>query len=118
MNKVVALIGSIGLLVFEATGAGQTALRKPRHGPVRAEHHAVADTEGPFNALGATLFWGTWGYKFDRARLERNLQTLSDAGFDYVRVLGSVGGASWSDRETDPRWDDYDSVIAGLTDLA
>ena len=85
---------------------------------VRAEGRAVADAGGPFNALGATLFWGAWAYKFDRPRLERNLATLSAAGIDYVRVLGSVGGASWEDRETDPRWPDYDQIIARMTDLA
>ena len=87
-------------------------------GAVRAEGRAVADARGPFNALGATLFWGAWAYKSDRARLERNLKVLSEAGVDYVRVLGSVGGASWYDRETDPRWSDYDAIIAGMTDLA
>ncbi len=89
-----------------------------RTGLVRAEGRAVADAAGPFNALGATLFWGAWAYKFDRARLERNLEILSAAGIDYVRVLGSVGGASWEDRQTDPRWPDYDAIIAGMTDLA
>ena len=96
----------------------RSAQTRQPHGPVRAEGRAVADAAGPFNALGATLFWGAWGYKFDRPRLERNLQTLSAAGIDYVRVLGSVGGASWEDRETDPRWPDYDHIIAGMTDLA
>jgi hypothetical protein len=89
-----------------------------RTGPVRADRRVVADAAGPFNALGATLFWGAWAYKFDRARLERNLGVLSAAGIDYVRVLGSVGGASWEDRQTDPRWPDYDSIIAEMTDLA
>jgi len=98
-------------------------LQAPPHvgvpqGPVRAEGRAVADAGGPFNALGATLFWGGWGYKFDRTRLERNLAALQGSGVDYVRVLGSVGGASWEDRETDPRWKDYEDVIAGMTDLA
>ena len=87
-------------------------------GVIHAEGRAVADARGPFNALGATLFWGAWAYKFDRPRLERNLDTLSGAGIDYIRVLGSVGGASWEDRETDPRWPDYDQIIAGMTDLA
>jgi hypothetical protein len=95
-----------------------TASTRPAHGNVRADGRAVADDSGPFNALGATLFWGAWAYKFDRPRLERNLDTLSAAGIDYVRVLGSVGGASWEDRETDPRWPDYDQIIAGMTDLA
>jgi hypothetical protein len=100
---------------------GLIALGTPlnaRTGQVRADGRAVADAAGPFNALGATLFWGAWAYKFDRARLERNLEALSSAGIDYVRVLGSVGGASWEDRQTDPRWPDYDSIIAGITDLA
>jgi hypothetical protein len=116
MNTVVgpvrwaSLIVLIGLLGVEAAS--------PRRGPVRTEGYAVADAAGPFNALGATLFWGAWGYKFDRARLERNLAALSGAGVDYVRVLGAVGGTSWEDRETDPGWKDYDSVIAGMTDLA
>ena len=96
----------------------QSAPTRQAQGPVRAERRAVADAAGPFNALGATLFWGAWGYKFDRPRLERNLHTLSAAGIDYVRVLGSVGGAGWEDRETDPRWPDYDRIIAGMTDLA
>jgi hypothetical protein len=85
---------------------------------VRAEGRAVADAAGPFNALGATLFWGAWAYKFDRPRLERNLESLRASGVDYVRVLGSVGGTSWEDRLTDPRWPDYDAIIAGMTDLA
>ena len=89
-----------------------------RAGQVRADGRAVADAAGPFNALGATLFWGAWAYKLDRPRLERNLEVLSAAGIDYVRVLGSVGGASWEDRQTDPRWTDYDAIIAGMTDLA
>ena len=47
---------------------------------------------GPSMPSARALFWGAWGYKFDRERLERNLQVLSDAGVDYIRVLGSVGG--------------------------
>ena len=85
---------------------------------VRIHRRAVADAAGPFNALGGTLFWAAWAYKFDRVRLDRNLEALSGAGIDYIRVLGSVGGASWEDRQTDPRWPDYDAIIAGVTDLA
>jgi hypothetical protein len=87
-------------------------------GQVHASGRAVADARGPFTALGATLFWGAWGYKFDRPRLERALSALAEADVDYVRVLGSVGGETWQDRQTDPRWEDYDETIAGLTDLA
>jgi hypothetical protein len=98
---------------------------------------SFADDRGPFLALGATLFWGPWGYKFDRERLERTLRFLAEHNVDYVRVLGQVGTPddpddSWSDRPIDPRWNDpcpasgdapptcgtYDDVIAGFTDLA
>src|SRR5688500_4738913 len=106
----------IGLVASDAFHAQSP--RPPRRGPVRVDGRAIADAGGPFNALGATLFWGAWGYRSDRARLERNLGVLRDAGVDYIRVLGSVGGTSWADREADPRWNDYDAVIAGLTDLA
>jgi len=116
MNNVVRPFRWASLIVLIGLFGAEAAL--PPRGPVRAEGRAVADAGGPFNALGATLFWGGWGYKFDRARLERNLAALQGAGVDYVRVLGSVGGASWEDRETDPRWKDYEGVIAGLTDLA
>ena len=113
----------IGLMALEpGFRAGATARQTPppaatRSGQVRIDGRAVADAAGPFNALGATLFWGAWAYRSDRARLERNLGVLSAAGIDYVRVLGSVGGTSWEDRQTDPRWNDYDAIIAGLTDL-
>ena len=68
------------------------------------------------------MFFGAWAYKNDRARLERNLATLSRNGFDYVRVLGVVGDVkprdSWDGRESDWRDPDYRKTIAGLTDLA
>ena len=98
MQYVTVLL--IGLLTLDASAL------TPRTGAVRGDKHAVADAGGAFNALGATLFWGAWGYKFDRPRLERNLGVLSAAGVDYLRVLGSVGGTSWEDRQTEPRWSD------------
>jgi hypothetical protein len=109
--SVILLIGSI------VAGLGGRARSAPE-GVVRTDGHAVADARGPFNALGATLFWGAWAYEFDRARLERNLAALGDAGVDYIRVLGSVGGRTWEDRPVDPRSQNYEAVIAGLTDLA
>ncbi len=115
------LIGVLGVGTLQAVQGGLAGPSKPeqrREGGVRIARRAVADAGGPFNALGATLFWGAWGYKFDRARLERNLESLRSAGIDYIRVLGSVGGPGWDDRETDPRWEDYEEVISGLTDLA
>jgi len=124
MRNVVGRVGRASLIVLIGLFSAGVALlaqggdRRPPSGPVRALGHAVGDADGPFNALGATLFWGAWGYKFDRTRLERNLAAMNNAGVDYIRVLGSVGGPGWTDREADPRWTDYDMVIAGLTDLA
>lgn len=93
-----------------------------RGGVVRLEGRSLVDDGGPFNALGATMMWAAWGYKFDRARLEQNLQFLSDHGYHYIRALGVVGDYEqedyWEGREIDWRWPDYAEVIAGLTDLA
>lgn len=112
-----ALAPSISRVGAVIAQAHQNAQKTARPGPVRNQGRAVADAAGQFNALGATFFWGAWGYKFERAKLERNLATLKAAGIDYVRVLGSVGGASWADRQTDPGWNDYDAIISGMTDL-
>lgn len=125
----------VALAVVFASGAAQPPPRAG--GIVHGRGASFVDDRGPFLALGATLFWGPWGYKFDRARLERTLQFLAEHDVDYVRVLGQVGTPddpddSWSDRPIDPRWDDpcpasgkapptcgtYDEVIAGFTDLA
>lgn len=93
-----------------------------RGGPVRLEGNAVADDGGRFVALGASMFWAAWAYRNDRPRLERDLAFLSENGFDYIRALGVVGSPDeadfWDGREIDWRWEDYDAVIAGLTDLA
>jgi hypothetical protein len=111
-----AMVGAV--VVALAVSGVATSTAEARKGRVRAQGRSVADAGGQFNALGATLFWGAWGYKFDRPRLERNLEALKTAGVDYIRVLGSVGGESWEDRPADPRWPDYDAIIAGLTDFA
>jgi hypothetical protein len=92
--------------------------RKAPRGTVRVEGGVLVDDDGPFWAIGATYMAAPWFYKFDRARLERNLAFLAGRGIDYVRVLGEVGGPFWQGREIDPRWPDYDQVVAGLTDLA
>lgn len=86
-----------------------------RTGKVSLSGKALRDDQGEFFAIGATLFSAARWYKTDRARLERNLKTLAENGFDYARVLGTV---MWSGREIDPRWSDYADVISGLTDLA
>jgi hypothetical protein len=125
------------LVLAGAAGCGAGAQKGPQ-GIVHGRGAAFADDRGPFLPLGATFFWGPWGYKFDRGRLERHLQFLAERGVDYVRVLGQVGAPgrdpedSWSDRPIDPRWNDpcpesgegpatcgtFDQVIAGFTDLA
>ncbi len=93
-----------------------------RSGLVRLTGNALEDDLGTFNALGTTMFWAAWGYKYDRPKLEANLAFLQAHGFDYIRALGVVGDYEnadyWDGREIDWHWEDYDQVIAGLTDLA
>ncbi|HET6585731.1 MAG TPA: NBR1-Ig-like domain-containing protein, partial [Nannocystaceae bacterium] len=93
-----------------------------RSGPVRLEGRSFVDDGGPFVALGATMMWGAWGYRNDRARLEENLAFLADNGFHYVRALGVVGDPNgedfWDGREIDFHWPDYADVIRGFTELA
>lgn len=88
-----------------------------RAGPVRLCGRAVCDDGGPFNALGVSLFWGAWGYKFDTGRLEKNLAAIAGTA-DYIRVIGDVGPDGWSDRETNPSWPDYRRIVERLTDVA
>jgi hypothetical protein len=101
---------------------------------VRGDRRAFVDAGGPFLARGASLFWALWGYQHDRERLGRNLSTLRDWGFDYIRVLGVVGAPgerpgpvcgprvsgcdSWRDRRLDPTASTYPQDIADLTDWA
>ena len=123
----------IAVLVAGCAGA-QTREQRPA-GIVRGEGAAFADARGTWLPVGVTLFWAPWGYKFDRARLERDLALLAEFDVDYIRVLGQVGvpgdpADGWSDRLIDPGWADacgsaakstcgtYDEVAAGLTDLA
>jgi hypothetical protein len=69
------------------------------------------DDGGPFNALGTSLFWALWGEAHDADRLDANLSWLAARGVDYVRVLGTVGGESWSDRVIDGRAPDYWATV-------
>jgi hypothetical protein len=86
-----------------------------RHGPVRLEGHALADDDGPFPALGATLFWALWAEKHDPEKLERNLAYLAAHRVDYIRILTMVGnGAIWADRRIVPQDGDYWSVVDRL----
>lgn len=104
-----------------SAGSGGVATGK-RTGLVGLDQGSLSDDQGRFNALGATLMWGAWGFKNDKARLEQNLEYLSQHGFHYVRALGVVGDYDnpdyWDGREIDWRWPDYADVIAGFTDLA
>jgi len=89
-----------------------------RPGAPRASGRVYVDDAGAFNPVGASLFWGLWGWKNDQARTRQNLACLAGlanapAGCptikiaDYVRVLASVQGRSWEDRETRADWPDY-----------
>lgn len=93
-----------------------------RAGKVRLDGHTLRDDDGPFQALGASLFWAAWAYRHDRPRLEAALALLQQNGFHYIRALGVVGDPQrpdcWDGREIDRTWPDYDAVIAGVTDLA
>lgn len=99
-----------------------TAIAPPkapaRRGLVRLEGRAFADDGGPYLAVGASLFWATWGYRHDRPRLERNLKFLADRGVDYIRVLGVVGPRGWADRTVSAVDPQLETTWGGLTDLA
>jgi hypothetical protein len=114
------LLSLIAVVMLLAGGMATLAreFERPRGGLVRACGRALCDDGGPWPALGASLFWAVWGYKFDRPRLEANLKFLADHDFDYIRVLGELGGPHWNDRQVDPRWPDYDRIVGELTDLA
>lgn len=91
-------------------------------GAVGLQGHSLVDADGPFNALGASLFWAAWAYKHDKPKLEAALAWLRDHHFEAIRALGVVGDPngpdSWDGREIVFAWPDYAEVIAGVTDLA
>jgi hypothetical protein len=88
-----------------------------RTGLVGLAHRTFVDGDGPYLAVGTSLFWALWGYEHDRARLERHLDYLSRQGIDYIRVFGVIG-PRWADRVVDPRDRAWDANLAGLLDLA
>ena len=112
----VLLLSAVSLIaVFDASSASDAAETLPaRTGPVRLDGPAFADDQGPWNPLGATLFWALWGEKHDPERLDRNLAHLASHEVDYIRMLGMVGAPSWEDRTIDPDWPDYWEVAARL----
>jgi hypothetical protein len=129
MRSTQSIIGAwthalVAILLVAASyrSVADDALARPRAGLVRLDGPSLADEGGTFNALGATLFYGAWACQNDRPRLERNLKTLSQNGFDYIRVLGVVGDPKakdhWDGRESDWRDRAYSKTIADLTDLA
>lgn len=101
-----------------ATEGEATASPASRQGRVRLDGRVLRDDGGPFNALGATLFWAMWGEAHEPERLDANLQWLADRGVDYVRILGMVGADSWGDRRIDPAspgyWPAADRLLARL----
>jgi hypothetical protein len=129
MRRAAAIL-AIVMIWPSGDPSGQTTNR--RRGIVRGDGHAFVDDGGPFLARGASMFWALWGYQHDRARLGRNLATLRNWGFDYIRVLGVVGAPgdhpgpvcgpgvrncdSWRDRRLDSSAPNYADDIAGLTD--
>jgi hypothetical protein len=93
------------------------APRRARKGLVRLDGRVFVDGDGPYLAVGTSLFWALWGVQHDRERLERHLDYLSKKGIDYIRVFGVIG-PRWADRVVDPRDRAWDQHLAGLLDLA
>jgi hypothetical protein len=88
-----------------------------RNGLLGLAHRTFVDGDGPYLAVGTSLFWALWGYQHDRARLEQHLDYLSRQRIDYIRVFGVIG-PRWEDRVVDPRDRAWDGNLAGLLDLA
>jgi hypothetical protein len=125
---------TLAIVMFWSFGDPSGQAKNVRRGVVRGDGHAFVDDAGPFLARGASMFWALWGYQHDRERLGRNLATLREWGFDYIRVLGVVGAPgehpgpvcgpgvsgcdSWRDRRLDPGAPSYAQDIAGLSDWA
>src|SRR5688572_24851462 len=62
----------------------QPTRRLARRGVVALDGRAFKDADGPYLGLGASLLWASWGYQYDRPRLEANLRFLADHGVDYI----------------------------------
>lgn len=114
---------TIILFVTIFFSAVQTPAAEKRTGRVRASGRALADDQGEFHALGATVMWALWAYKNDRAWLDRNLQFLSERGFHYIRALGVIDrkietnpNAYWYRLHMAMNWPNYDEMIAGMTE--
>jgi len=90
---------------------------RARTGVVRVDGRVFTDDDGPYLAVGASLFWALWGYQHDCARLEQHLAFVAARGVDYIRVFGIIG-PRWTDRVIDPGSRSWDDDVAGLIDLA
>jgi hypothetical protein len=100
-----------------ATSLQTRRARPARKGMVRLEGRNFVDADGPYLAVGTSLFWALWAFQHDRERLERHLDYASSHGIDYIRVFGVIG-PRWADRVVDPRDRAWDQRLAGLLDLA
>jgi hypothetical protein len=88
-----------------------------RTGRVRLDGKVMADDEGPWLALGASLFWAVRGARTEPERLRQNLRWLRQQGVDFVRVFAET--SDWPEESrTDPRWPDYESALRTCRDLS
>lgn len=93
---------------------------------VRLNGKSFCDDTGPFLGLGVSYFQALRDAKYDRARLNHNLELIAAKGFNYVRVLSMV---SWEGLEIVPvsftnraghliqAWPDYWQQFRDLLDL-
>lgn len=78
----------------------------------------VADDGGAYNADGITFFPALRLAKIDLPFLKSELAAVRDeACVDWIRMLMSMGGESWSDRFSDPLWPDYEQHAGFVIDL-
>jgi len=103
------------VLVMLLVGAAALPLAADT-GPVTLNNYVLTDNQGPFLGLGATYFLALRHEKYDEVQLKDNLSSLSEQGFDYIRVLSMVGSPpAWSGNEIIPpgttlssgAWSDY-----------
>lgn len=90
--------------------------RDKPEGSVKAQRHAFADRDGPFVAVGASLFCAPWLLKHDPDKLDANLDWLADRKVDFVRYILELSGQYWRDREQNPLESGFDQRLADLID--
>ncbi|MEZ0229052.1 MAG: NBR1-Ig-like domain-containing protein, partial [Planctomycetota bacterium] len=123
IHEGVVWFGAVARRLTEvAAGAPPPPGAPARRGRVRAVGRCLVDDDGPFNALGASVFWAAWAYKNDRPKLERALSFLSRNGYDYIRAFGQVGDPKnpgfWKDRLIEASDPTLPATLAAVTDLA